>query len=347
MSRCAVYLKAAVALAGAITAIHSYAFPIEPVPLRILIEQSDLIVFAKVEPPRAPPRKATNNQKEVTISLSGLYEDYLGKSPARLRPLSLLKGTPPPGLIEVHFNPNMVCPMPPRFPANSNVMAFLVTHAASNGFRTVGLHYGAKLLSDQDASAYARLIKEYLQILPERDRNKRSLQTTEWLVQCVEDPVTRYEGVMELVDRTGMLRQEIKSQFAPLLSVSQITRLSNTLFSAELPTNGSLNLTPLFKNSAKPQLAALYIRYLESAAKIMHPTNSLVPDWDSFPEPWNVYDVILEAADLLESSETKALLKNDKCTDYFSATYRTKRASQVLPLLEQAAAKKRFPHPVP
>lgn len=332
MIRCITSLSLCVIFLLVLTATNSAAFPIEPVSLRTLIEKSELIIYAKVEPP--PARKPRVEAFKAS--------PFGGESPARLRMLSVLKGTSPTGLVNVYFNPNMVCPSPPRFSANSNVLAFLVSFPASNGFRTVGLHYGAKLLSEEDASRYARHIRDYLAFLPEVDPKRKALRITEWLVQCAEDAVTRHEGAEELADGRTMLGKPTRSKFGPLLSASQMSRLSNVLFQAKLPTSGELALTPLFKNSAKPQLAQLYLRYLRQAARPFLPQNDLIPDRDAFPEPWNVYDLIFEASDFFGSEAARQIVTKTVRTDFFSATQRIYQVSLVLPLLDQAATKKGF-----
>lgn len=115
MSRCTTCLRPLLILPLIILGTDSGAFPIELVTLRTLIEKSELIIFAKVEPP--PNRKLPED--EWVLSLNR-------ESPARLTPLALLKGTSPTGLVYVYFNPRIVCPSPPRFPANSSVLAVRV-----------------------------------------------------------------------------------------------------------------------------------------------------------------------------------------------------------------------------
>src|SRR4029079_11712316 len=119
---------------------------------------------------------------------------FFEESPARLRVLCVVKGTPPAGLIKVYFNPNMVCPSPPHFPPGSNVLAFLYQDAESGELHTVGLDYGAMILSNDKAQAYIACVQEYLASTQGTVGKAKNLRITEWLVKCIEDPITRWDG---------------------------------------------------------------------------------------------------------------------------------------------------------
>jgi hypothetical protein len=307
---------------------HCPAFPIQPVTLRQLIENSDLIVFAKVEAAPAKPDK-----KDVIL----VWRHR--QSPARLRPISVLKGTAPTGLIEVHFDPNLVCPSPPSFPEGSNVMAFLQRNVGSNGFHTVSLSYGAVSVSPEEARAYTSHIEDYLSITREADGEGKSRHVTEWLVKCVEDPVTRWEGAADLCGRQWLSTQRRKSEFADYLTGPQIARLSNVLFNAKFVGSGELALMDIFKTTAKPQLVKFVIRYLRTAAQPAPRGNKVGPDRDDFAEPWNVYDVMVLAAELVDSEQARAIVKESVRTDFFEASERMSRVRKFLPVLEQAASK--------
>jgi hypothetical protein len=310
---------------------NASAFPIEPVFLRSLIEESDLIVFAKVEPPAKP-------KDDFRVSL-------LGESPARLRSLEVIKGTAPSGMIEVHFNPHMVCPSPPRFPADTNVLAFLVPDPRSGGFRTVALDYGAKLLKPDEAAAYMRHIREYLAFAGEKDAETKILKTTEWLVQCVEDPHTRHEGAADLVDRRSYLNRPLTNHFGQYLTASQLARLSNVVFNAEFLGFGERLLIPLFKESAKTQLIQIQLSYVRKAA-VMHPpiirdaSAFPRPDDDSFPDGWCVFRAMESLAELLDCPEAKAMLNRNDFVSFGNALPRITAVSKFMPVIEKAAREK-------
>jgi len=306
-----------------------FTFPIEPVTLRSLIERSDLIVWATVEAPPQDPNKTK------------LILSFFGESPARLRTTSLVKGALPSGLIKVYFDPNLICPAPPRFPPGSNVLAFLYQDQKSGELHTVALDYGAKILSSEDAKAYITHIQAYLTTTQNVVGRDKALRITEWLVKCVEDPVTRWEGAAELAERSAILRQTRQSEFAPLLTVPQIARLSNVLFRAEYITSGELPLITLFRTRAKAQTIVCIDAYLRKAAQKHTATNgwSALADHDDFPEPWNIFDVMWEAADLVDSDDARAILKKSVVTDFFKVSHRMAAVPEFLAVFDAAASK--------
>jgi len=320
---------AALILSSLFVRQHAVAFPIEPVGLRDLIERSDLIVFANVQPPPLALRRPG------IIDVSDLW----AKSPARLRTITVIKGKAPDGLISVYFQEGLVCPAPPRFPPGTNVLAFLRLDPESDGFQTVALSYGAKVMSHETVEAYIRHIQDYLAATRGRVGSAKTARITEWLVECAEDPLARWEGTFDLCERLTLWGQIKKSDFARMLTTAQTARLSNVLFKAEFITSGEIPLIDLFKTKAKAPLAKCLIRYLRKAGQPYPSTGwyKQLPDYDDFPEPWCLFDVMRKSAEWIDSPEALALVRELNWGSFFSATARIKAARNFLPIFEKAA----------
>lgn len=109
------------------------AYPIEPRPLRKLIAESEFIVIGHVvglENIQKPDNSFENN----TI--------------AKIEVREVLKGSIKETIIEVPFNPNYICPAPPHYEANTDVVVFL--DRTKRTWRTHALSYGVKTLAPED-----------------------------------------------------------------------------------------------------------------------------------------------------------------------------------------------------
>jgi len=297
--------------------------------------KSELFVLAKVEP--APPLpKADPNVINVRFSL-------FGESPARLRPISVLLGTPPDGLIEVHFDPNIICPSPPRFPERTNVLAFLRKSRNGKGYETVALSYGAKTVSDEEATAYSQRITEWLDLERRHPNGIPTNAVVEWLVKCVEMRATESEGAHELVDQRPLLGTNIlRSPFAPHLNTQQLLRLSNVVFRSEYITSGGLALLGLFEDKSRKQVVLHVFGCLTRASTPIPPIGTPYKDCDGLPEPWNTFDAMWLLADLLDNPDVQAFVKRFNRTDFFSWENRVKQLKSFLPIVEAAAIKKGY-----
>lgn len=310
--------------------------PIEPVSLRQLILSSDLIVVARVEPASAQKK----DPNRITI-LSGF-----GESPARLRPSTILKGVAPQGFIEVHFNPNMVCPSPPRFPEGSNVLAFLHRSKDTKGYSTIGLSYGAITVSKDEIKMYSERITAWLALERQHPRGIPTNAIVEWLVKCVETPATRAEGAMELGDRQPFLGTNmLRSPFASHLTAQQWLRLSNVVFRSDYIVSGDLSLLRMFARKSKPAVVRHLLGGLRKASKPIPPIDQPYRDHDGLPEPWNTFDGMWLLAEQLDDSGARAFVGNLKRTDFFSTSNRVLQLASFLPIVEAAATKKGFVKP--
>lgn len=191
------------------------AYPISPQPLRKLVMESPFIIVGQV--------------KEIKIVKSG-EDPPLVLHRAVIYPLEVLQGDLEAEKIEVTFIPGMVCPAPPVYIANTTVLAFL--EKKPDGYHTPALSYGAKTLNEPALEVYEARIKEMQTILQLEDEKEQRAATVEWLVKCVEEKATRWEGAYELMPESDFMSfydRELPDSYALELTPAQRERLKKVL----------------------------------------------------------------------------------------------------------------------
>jgi hypothetical protein len=197
------------------------SYPISPRPLRKLIIESEYIseyiIIGHVRAIKDAPGK-----KE--------YDPFDGSRIAVIDVIEVLQGKTIPTTLELGFEPNMICPAPPSYFENTDVIVFLNKHKHS--FRTHALSYGAKTMPMNDITVYRTRIKEMQQILTISDKDEQFIQSIEWLVKCAEVPATRHEGTYELAPEGDFMSYYDRTEgqpFRQMLSAGQRDRLRSAL----------------------------------------------------------------------------------------------------------------------
>ena len=234
------------------------AYPIEPRPLRRLVEEAQFIVAGKVIAPDSPSHGrsiTTKNPRRVVL------EDVL------LVIEDVAKGKLDEEEIPISSNFNVICPAPARYVLGTHVLAFL-DRTKEGGYSTHALTYGAKELDEAAMKTYLVRVKEQLAILAIEDESARRQAQVEWLVKCCEDAATRWEGAFDLAprgdpmagdfeDRITVLddgsafsmpeaRHPLDAGFARELSKAQRERLRDAWYSSKRFGRGEMCLDELF-----------------------------------------------------------------------------------------------------
>ena len=172
-------LAAILALATA----SAQAYPIAPVPLWELVEDSKLIVVAEVAGISKPKACPAGDMSCIAAS-----------TVASLRILETWKGDAT-GTIGVDFPMGLICPAPPVYIKGRDVVAFLDRQTGK--WTTVGLSYGTLYPDDRDELEDLRVMVRQAAALqakgkvPAKDR-------LDWLVEAAIRPGTRWHGLYEL-----------------------------------------------------------------------------------------------------------------------------------------------------
>lgn len=188
-------LSLALVLASCPPAVTAPRYPIDPVGLRSLLREAELVLVAQVEP-------AADSADETLAFMAG--------GATKLHVVQTLKGTAPIGsVVRVLVASGMMCPAPAHYPAGETVLAFL-NHWEGDpvgDYRTVALSYGSKSLPPRELAVYLDRIRE-LQAVPDpEDADAHQAALAEWITRVLEQPVTREEGLIDLERDKGFVRK--------------------------------------------------------------------------------------------------------------------------------------------
>lgn len=212
MKHCALILSLIIGLAD-----QAIAYPISPRPLRLLVQEAEFIIYAKVTDIR--------------------YEDgaQFGCDIATLSIQEQLQGSPLPEHVEVSFSPGMICPAPAHYEEGTMVLAFL--RKRDSAYTTHALSHGSKTIHPYKYAIYKQRIQEMQQILALENDAEQLGQTLEWLVKCAEYSVTRWEGLYELSPQSDFMsyydQNKRSEEYLYMLSQNQRDRLKEAFFSID------------------------------------------------------------------------------------------------------------------
>lgn len=212
----------------------TYSYPISPRPLRLLIEESKLIVWAHVRQIKEVSEEGQHGFGS-TLAVLTIHEVLQGR-------LNVIE-------IEVPYSANMICPAPPHFTERTDVLVFL-NHKKGKYF-VHALSYGVKELKPEEMIVYKARIREMQQIMRIVDRDEKFLSTTEWLVKCAEEPTTRHEGTYELSRESDFMSYYDRNEGQPFryaLNDEQRLRLKNALLNSRALLYADLGLIDLVYN---------------------------------------------------------------------------------------------------
>ncbi len=147
-----------------------FAYATSPRPLRKLIIESELIVYAEVVCIETEKAENKNNAPVV-----------FSHKKATLRINEILKGKAGAKSIKVIFQPNMVSPLPAIYEKGSSVLVFLDKNEDGT-YTTHAEAYGLKNIDATDFQIYKARILEMEKILSQKNISDK--QITDWLF-CV------------------------------------------------------------------------------------------------------------------------------------------------------------------
>lgn len=160
--------------------INLYSLPDEFYPLRVLITESQYIVFGFARTFPESENDDTHSIVEINI-------------------LNVLKGQIDSTKIRFKFDGGFfnMCPSSAYYQDSTYVLAFLNKDKDDNYF-TYGLSDGSKIVSLDNFPIYENLIKEMLLIVKIQNIDERVNSICDWLVECAKYEITRYDGVAEI-----------------------------------------------------------------------------------------------------------------------------------------------------
>jgi hypothetical protein len=249
--------------------------PTNPQPLRKLVKGSQVIIEGLVlKTAPLDPDKDSEAAKHWSHKVS-------------IQVITVLQGKAAADTIEVFYSPDMVCPIPDRYIAQTRIIAFLDRVPKTNGFYTHALSYGVKALAQPGLEVYKQRIREMQGILQQGNEMVQKEQTINWLVKCAQDPATRLEGTYELTPGTyfqstpGAGQDDIKVYN---LKQEQKASLFQVLIKTDTLTYSELGLIDLVWNYDNDQLVKLMSRQIRLksnewfAGDLMKRINAILAD---------------------------------------------------------------------
>ncbi len=180
-----------------------FAYPITPRPLRKLIIESEFVIHGFVK--SIGTLKSTDHQwndsyavleiKHVLKGIVGICEDT----------------------IVIEYPAGLVCPAPPVYEKGAEVIVFLNKNKKTGIYETHALSYGVRTFNDpQNIPPFKQRVNEMIQIQKLSDNEETEIQTIDWLVKCVKNPSTRWDGLYELNSASYFMSYYDNSSDKPL-----------------------------------------------------------------------------------------------------------------------------------
>ncbi|MFV0531122.1 MAG: hypothetical protein ACK5MD_06750 [Flavobacteriales bacterium] len=228
-----------------------FTYPITPRPLRKLISESEIIVYANV------------------INIETIESDnHWNDTKAILVIKEVLQGNIKNDTIEVYFTPFMICPTPAHYEKGTNVLAFL--DKEKEKFITHALSYGSKTLETEGYEIYKERIIEMQKISKIKNEEDKTSKTIDWLISCATNKYTRWEGVYELSPQSDFMSfyDQDKETFVQkyTLNKNQKLQLRRAFFNIDDLTYADIGLIDLVVRENDKELVEFLIRKLKETA---------------------------------------------------------------------------------
>jgi hypothetical protein len=96
--------------------------------------------------------------------------------------------------VQVRYRPDVLCPLSASYPLGDTMIAFLYKTESDEFYDTYGRSYGAKTLNGDSLNVYIDIISELLGLFEVKGNQKKIDEFTKWLVECIENPITRFDA---------------------------------------------------------------------------------------------------------------------------------------------------------
>ena len=226
-----------------LSSINSY--PIKPRPLMSLMKEAKIIVTGYV----------LNTYREKTGIFYNKYEKEQGVAQVEIREV-LTGDLSVNDTIKIVYSIDLICPQPASFYDSTDVLLFLGKSESDNSYFSYAMSYGTKILTLKEIELYKKLMVEIRVIWELEDETKRKIETVEWLVKCMENPASRFEGLYEmkqdhldfdeyallLEEKKTMIEIEDPNNYRQMLTDEHRKRLKKALISTEKITHLEFNL---------------------------------------------------------------------------------------------------------
>ncbi|WP_158961397.1 hypothetical protein [Myroides fluvii] len=175
---------------GTCTSLQAY--PIFPRTLSDVYKAADHVVYGKVvgfievkedsDPTKPPPPPQMYNSMVQLL----VREEIKGE----------VKETE---ICIAHYR-GMMCPEPFDFTEGQEVLLFLNKDGKENFYWTYAWSYGARELKAEEYLLYKKKLVDLQTILDNSDKAIQEQQYVDWMVECIKEPLTRWDGTFDLLN---------------------------------------------------------------------------------------------------------------------------------------------------
>ncbi|KIC63519.1 hypothetical protein [Chryseobacterium taiwanense] len=271
-----------------------FAYPITPTPLRVLVSETENIVYAQVTDIKQNKNESKNDWNKDLIAVLTIKEILQGKINSKT--------------VEVYFSNEPSCPMPAQYEKDQEILVFLDQDI--DKYTTHALTYGLKTLEQSEYEIYKSRILEIQQILKVTNNEERKIKTIDWLIDCAYNPITRWEGLQDLAPENDFISYYDwdKEKF---------------IGTYELNKQQKQRLRTLFLNTKKINYDDLSIVDLITEQNDKEILDFLIDQFNKFRNEkyWCKNSVMLQIAEVSNRENLKNILKRKKRLDLFDENY--------------------------
>lgn len=213
-------------------------------PLRVMYLTSDHIVAARVGKTETITAEKSDGDDESEMLV------YLKTA---LLVSSTLKGEHEPVVYVYHSSYGNYGDVLSRLEEGQTFLAFLNRRGEEDGYEIENMNSGIQTLSDDELKIYTRRLEELDSIMQAKAPSVAEID--EWLIRCIEEPATRWEGVYDLWNSHNYLssekQEDTPSETAPPSSNGEATVEFQTITSNFNAEFGGANATKAYIVTAK------------------------------------------------------------------------------------------------
>jgi len=225
---------------GTCTSLQAY--PIFPRTLSDVYKAADHVVYGKVvgfieekqdSDPTKPPK---------------MYDGMV-----RLLIRVELKGAINESEIYIAAEHSYTCPEPFYFVEGQELLLFLDKDERENFYWTYAMSYGGREVTPEEYLLYKKKLVDLQAVLAHPNLVEQKKEYITWMISCIKDPLTRWDGVFDLLNEKEDESRNLVSNPYPLTE-DQKGELRQIIMEREELINTDLNLINYIKKENDPQL---------------------------------------------------------------------------------------------
>ena len=171
------------------SSVSLWAYPVYPRTLSDVYKEADHVVYGKVVGfiPQKEDADVTKPPKMYDTMVHFLVQEEIKGE---------LKETE---ICIAHFE-GMMCPEPFDFKEGQEVLLFLNKDWRESFYWTYAMSYGGREVTTDEYSLYKKKLLDLQAILDQSNQEIQEQQYIDWIVNCIKEPLTRWDGIFDLLN---------------------------------------------------------------------------------------------------------------------------------------------------